>query len=152
MDTPSFQFRLERVRTLRAEAEDRAQRRLADELSLRVRGEALLREAAERAACARDGARSAATRGTTGGELLALHAWADRVRHQERQAGLELDRRDAEVQARRAALASASRERQSIDKLAERRRREHEREGARRAQRDLDEMALSVHRRGNLTP
>ncbi len=48
METPTFKFGLERVRTMRVQAEDRAREELANELALRLRGEAILREAAER--------------------------------------------------------------------------------------------------------
>ncbi len=42
VETPSFTFRLERVRELRERAEERAREELARELQLRMRGEALL--------------------------------------------------------------------------------------------------------------
>ena len=45
VETPSFTFRLERVRSLRERAEEHARDDLARELQLRLRGEALLREA-----------------------------------------------------------------------------------------------------------
>ena len=41
METPSFTFRLERVRDLRERGEGAARRELARELQLRIRGEAL---------------------------------------------------------------------------------------------------------------
>lgn len=147
METPAFKFRLERVRSLRSQAEDRAREELANELALRLRGESLLREAAERAADARENGRSTALRGATGCELLSAQAWIERAHRGQQQAALDLDRRDAEVAARRAVLVHAARERQSIDKLADRRRRDHEQEWSRRSQGELDEIALSVHRR-----
>ena len=52
VETPSFTFRLERVKTLRERAEARAQEDLARELSLRLRGEAMLREATYAASAA----------------------------------------------------------------------------------------------------
>ena len=42
MGTPSFNFRLERVRSLRERAEEAAREELARELNHRVRGEALV--------------------------------------------------------------------------------------------------------------
>lgn len=46
METPSSTFRLERVRSLRERAKEHAREELARELQLRMRGEAMLREAA----------------------------------------------------------------------------------------------------------
>ena len=63
-------------------------------------------------------------------------------------ASIELSRRDAEVAVRREALATAARDRQAIDKLKERRKAEHDAHWAVRAQNQLDELALAVHRRG----
>src|SRR3712207_9048549 len=71
----------------------------------------------------------------------------ERAERTRREAALDLDRQDAEVEARRRALTDASRDRQAIGKLEERQRAEHRREMARRAQIDLDEVALGVHRR-----
>ena len=49
-----FTFRLERVRSLRERAEESAREVLARELTLRIRGEAILREAADAVSAARD--------------------------------------------------------------------------------------------------
>ena len=149
METPAFKFGLERVRTMRVQAEDRAREELANELALRMRGEALLREAAERAAGARETSRTTAQRGASGTELLAAQAWIERAHRSQQAAALDLDRRDTEVSARREALVHAARQRQSIDKLADRRRSEHDNAWARRAQGELDEIALAMHRRGS---
>ena len=149
VETPPFKFRLERVRSMRVQAEDRARQDLANELIHRVRGEAMLRQAADRADAARETHRHTASRGASGTELLAAQAWIERVHRQQQDAALDLDRRDTEVAARRQALVHAARERQSIDKLAERRRSEHDRAWAHRSQGELDEIALAMHRRGS---
>jgi flagellar FliJ protein len=81
--------------------------------------------------------------------MLAAQAWIERSERRRLDAALELDRRDEQVSARRQSLLEASRERQAIDKLAERREAEHMREWSRRAQGELDEVALAVHRRGS---
>ena len=148
METPSFTFRLARVKALRERAEDQAREQLARELALRLRGEAMLRAAAETVCAAREtGRRTAVGRSASGVDLLGAQQWIERAERERREAALELDRRDAEVAARRGALAAASRERQVITRLEERRREEHEREAARMAQIALDEIALAVHRR-----
>jgi flagellar FliJ protein len=149
VEAPPFTFRLERVRSMRARAEEHASEQLANELALRIRGEVMLRQAAERASAARETHRSTASRGASGSELLAAQAWIERAHRHQQDAALDLDRRDTEVAARRAALLHAARERQSIDKLAERRRGEHERAWAQRSQGELDEIALAMHRRGS---
>jgi flagellar protein FliJ len=148
VESPSFTFRLARVKSLRERAEEHAREELARELALRLRGEALLRAAADAAAGARESGRFAVERaGATGLELVAAQQWVERAERERREAALDLDRRDAEVAARRDALAAAARDRQALTRLEERQRTEHDREAARAAQLALDEMALAVHRR-----
>ena len=147
METPSFVFRLERIRSLRERAEERAQEELAHELRLRLRGEAMLLEATQAASAATQTGRDAVMSRSSGLDLIAAQAYIERAERERREAALDLDRQDAEVAARRAALQAAARDRQVMDKLEERQRADHEREWARRAQGALDEVALSVHRR-----
>ena len=134
---------------MRVRAEEQAREQLVNELNHRMRGEAMLRRAAEQVAAARETHRSTASRSASGSELLAAQAWIERAHRHQQDAALDLDRRDTEVAARREALVHASRERQSIDKLAERRRSEHDRAWAHRSQGELDEIALAMHRRGS---
>jgi flagellar FliJ protein len=150
VETPSFTFRLERVRTLRERAEQRAKEALAHELRLRVRGEAVLREATDAVHEAREAGLNTVSARSSAFDLLAVQAHLERAERSRREAALDLDRQDAEVAARRTALAAAARDRRAIDKLKERRRSEHEREWARRSQNQLDELALAVHRRGSV--
>ena len=149
VETPSFTFRLERVRTLRERAEERAREDLAHELRLRLRAEAILRETTHAVSAARaTGLDTVRAERTSSSDLLAAQAYLERAERTRREAALDLDRQDAEVDARRALLAAAARDRQAIDKLKDRRRADHEREWARRSQNQLDELALAVHRRG----
>jgi len=148
VDHPSFKFRLERVRSLRERAEERAREDLARELSHRLRGEAMLREATEVASSAREAGLGALRPGASGADLLAAQAWIERSERARREAALELDRRDAEVAARRETLNVAARDREVIERLKRRRRQDHDREVARLDQIALDEVALGVHRRG----
>jgi flagellar export protein FliJ len=151
VETPSFTFRLARVKSLRGQAEDQAREQLARELALRLRGEALLRAAADTAAGARASGRFAVERpGATGADLVAAQQWVERAERERREAALDLDRRDAEVEVRREALAVAARDREALTRLEQRQRSEHEREVARVEQIALDEMALAVHRRGTV--
>jgi flagellar export protein FliJ len=151
VETPSFTFRLERVRSLRERAESRAREDLAHELQLRLRGEAMLRQAAEAVAAAADGGRHAARTRTSGIDLIAAQAYIERAERTRREAALDLDRQDAEVAARRTLLQTAARDRQVIEKLEQRQRAAHDAEWARRSQGALDEVALAVHRRGRIS-
>lgn len=148
MDHPSFTFRLERVKSLREQAKDSAREQLARQLALRMRGEALLRQAAATAEAARDSGRGTLSRpGASGADLAAAQRWIERTDGSRREAALDLDRRDAEVSARRDALVVAMREHEVIGRLEARQRAAHDREMARREQNQLDEMALNIHRR-----
>jgi flagellar protein FliJ len=150
VESPSFTFRLERVRSLRERAEEAAREELARELSHRVRGEALLRQATSAASAARDAGRDTVLRpGASGADLLAAQAWMERVERRRLDAAADLDRREAEVARSRAALAEAARDREAIERLKRKRRADHDAEMLRRAQIVLDEVALTVHRRGS---
>lgn len=149
METPSFTFRLERVRSLRERAEERAREALANEL--RARDE--LAGALERADEAVDRACAATRDAASGGpvssaHLRSLQTFIERREQLRAEASLDLDRQDAEVAARREILAAAARDRQAIDRLKERRQAEHDAEWSVRIQNQLDELALAVHRRG----
>jgi flagellar FliJ protein len=145
--TRPFQFRLERVRALRERAEEQAQEELANSLAIRLKGEAMLRAAAESVDDAREARRRSSSADLSGADLIALQAYMERAQIQRESAALELDRREAEVDARRAALTQRSQERQVLEKLKERRAEDHRVESERRESVVLDEMALNMHRR-----
>ena len=150
VEHPSFTFRLERVRSLRERAEDTAREELARELSHRVRGEALLRQATSAVSSARDAGRDTVLKaGASGADLLAAQAWMERVERHRLDAVADLDQRDAEVARSRAALTEAAREREVIERLKRKRRADHDAEALRRSQIVLDEVALTVYRRGS---
>jgi flagellar FliJ protein len=149
VESPSFTFRLERVRSLRERAEEAAREELARELSHRVRGEALLRQATSAVSAARDTGRDTVIRGASGADLLAVQAWMERVERRRLDAVADLDQRDAGVARSRAALTEAARDREAIERLKRKRRADHDAEVLRRAQIVLDEVALTVHRRGS---
>ncbi len=144
---PPFQFRLERVRSLRERAEEQAKEQLAAGLAHRLRGEALLHQATSVVRDAHATARDTALAGATAADLRAAQVWMERAERERQAAALDLDRRDAEVDARRVVLARAARDHEVIARLEVRRRTEHAREHARREQADLDEVALSQFRR-----
>lgn len=144
MTGPSFAFSLERVREVRAHEEDVAREAFAASLSVRARGVALLADAQQRAAAARDQA-VAEKSPRSGAELIAAQAWLERVQRSEEQAALELDRRDAELAQRRAALTTAGQRRQALERLKDRQREAHRVQSARREAGILDEIALTGH-------
>jgi flagellar FliJ protein len=147
VDRP-FTFKLERVRALRERKEDLAKEELAASLALRLRGEAMLQAAVESVEQARGAQRAAAGAPMTAAELQAAQAYLERTEREREFASLNLDRQDAEVDMRRNALQSAARDREVLERLKERRRTEHRREADRREGALLDEMAITMHRRG----
>src|ERR1700759_1283523 len=95
VETPSFTFRLERVRTLRERAEERAKEDLANELRLRVRAEAILREATHAVIQARGAGRNSVTADRTSAvSLMAAQAHLERAERIRREAALDLHRQD----------------------------------------------------------
>jgi flagellar FliJ protein len=140
-----FRFRLERVRELRAHAEDRAREDLASSLGAQLRGEAMLLAATHEV----DQAQSDRRDGVLAGgpvaciDLQAHQLWAERLQRQRADAELAVERAGAEVDARREALVEASRRREALERLKERRRREHRAEMERIEGARLDEMALN---------
>jgi flagellar FliJ protein len=147
MDRP-FIFKLERVRALRERTEELAKEELAASLALRLRGEAMLHAAGAQVERARDNQRAAAGVPMSSHDLQAAQAYLERTEREQEFASLDLDRRDAEVDARRMALQTAARDREVLERLKKRRRDEHRREAGRREGAVLDEMALGIHRRG----
>ena len=145
-----FNFRLERVRALRESFEDQAREELAASLSVRLKGEAMLRAASESYAGAQDSRRRTASFEATGQDLIAVQAYVERTSRMRQAAELELDRREAEVDARRTALLAAARERQVLERLKERRAADHRRESDRAEGVLLDEMAINSHRRAQV--
>jgi flagellar protein FliJ len=141
---PSFAFSLERVREVRAHEEDVAREAFAASLSVRARGVALLADAQQRAADAREQA-VAETSPRSGADLIAAQAWLERVHRSAEQAALEVDRHDADVESRRAALTTAGQRRQALERLKARQREAHRVKSARREAGILDEIALNGH-------
>ena len=148
MRGPSFTFRLERVRALRERSEDLAKEQLAASMSLRLRGEHVLRAAEDSVEGARGHRRGSATDFASGADLLAAQAYLEKTERLREAAALDLDRKEAEVEARRDALQRAARDRQVLERLKDRRRAEHAREAGRIEAAAVDEMALTAHRRG----
>jgi flagellar protein FliJ len=149
VETPSFTFRLERVRTLRERAEERAREELATELRAREQGAAMLEQATYALDAAREAGRDAVGSGRVSAtNLVHAQAYLERREQVRVEAMLDLDRQDAEVAQRRRLLAAAARDRQAIERLKERRKAEHDAEWSLKIANQLDELALGVFRRG----
>jgi len=155
--TPSvkerFDFGLERVRKVRAHAEDCAKEALAASLAQRLRGEAVLRSVDEQLRAAH-GAHADAVTGAevTVDAIMLRHrqAYLERLERTKLVAALELDRADAEVDARRQVLTGASRKREVLDRLHDRQAAAHAQEFARHQGALLDEIALQAHVRNRM--
>jgi flagellar FliJ protein len=144
----SFRFPLERLRALRERGEDLAKQELAGALHSQARCAERLRAMGEEVAGAFTAQRAAAAGGSSSAaDLLAAQAYLERVEQAQETGQLDLDRQEAEVGARRDALREAARERQTLERLKERRRAEHDRAVARAEGAVLDEIASTQHRR-----
>ena len=147
MNPPAFKFRLEDVRALRERAESRAKGDLAESMASRSDGELALQRAQSARDAARGALRDRACAGVSGEELLAANAYLEHAERSRVAAGLDLGRREADVEARREALMLASRERELLERLKARRSAEHARRAIQVENAALDEMAVSMHSR-----
>jgi flagellar FliJ protein len=142
-----FTFRLERVRALRERGEDLAKQELAGALSRRTSCEERLRATGVELDAARDRQRDLAAVAVSAQDLMARQQYLERVERNRVQGQQELVQFEAEVDARRVSLREAARDRQALERLKERRRADHARELARVEGANMDEIALTLHRR-----
>ena len=145
---PAFRFRLERIRSVRERVEEQAREDLAASLALRLKGEGMLRAAEAELEAAQATRLSAGTAASASGtDLVAAQAYVEHAERRRQARMLDLDRCDAEVDARRQALLQAAKDRQALERLKDRKRQEHDVEAQRVAGIALDEMSLNMHRR-----
>jgi flagellar protein FliJ len=146
---PSFRFRLERVRVVRARKEKLAQQQLARSISQLASSEAQLRSSETHLEQARAEQRSAAgeSRTVRAEELIARQAFIERIEAQRAEDAIRLTRSEADVADRNAELTVAATEHEMLNRLRERRRGEHDREAARKETTTLDEIAVARFRR-----
>ncbi|PTL59171.1 flagellar export protein FliJ [Paraconexibacter algicola] len=142
-----FDFGLERVRRVRVHDEDRAKEALAASLAHRERHEARLQAVAAQLESARFAAPLAAEAAVDVAALRARQAYVERLERTRLVAALEVDRADAEVDARRTVVTAASRKREVLDRLRDRQAAAHRLEIARAEGVRLDEIALQGHLR-----
>ena len=143
----NFKFGLERVRELREHTEAQAKEQLASSLNQRLRGAAMLAAASEELAAASQAGRPQEGGTQNAADMVAHERWVQQLRRDQEAAALSLDRLDAEVDARRSALGDASRERELLERLKQRKLAEHKAELDRRETVTLDELALTMHLR-----
>lgn len=142
-----FTFRLERVRALRERSEDLAKQELAGALSHRASCEERLRSYGAEVDVARDRQRDLAAVTVSAQDLIARQQYLERVERNRVQGQQELVHSESQVDARRASLVEAARERQALERLKERSRRTHMQKLARVEGAAMDEIALTLHRR-----
>jgi flagellar FliJ protein len=145
VSTTGFRFGLERVRELRVHDEDQAKEAFAASLAQRMRGAALLAAASAQVDEAQEARRG--SEAATGADLVSMQAYLDRVEQSRRDAERELEQNEVAIAERRRELTEASRRRQALDRLKERRAAEHAAAEARRESVVLDEIAAAAHRR-----
>jgi flagellar FliJ protein len=143
----SFRFPLERLRALRERGEELAKQELAGALHRQAGCADRLRAMGEEVAGAFAAQRATAAAAASAADLAAHQAYVERMERAREAGRLDLDRHDAEVDARRDALREAARQRQTLERLKERRRSDHERAVARAEGVVLDEIASTQHRR-----
>jgi flagellar FliJ protein len=145
---PPFTFRLERIRSVRERAEDQAREDLAASLAHRLKGEGMLRAAVSELQAAQETRRSTGSgQAASGLDLMSAQAYVEHAERRRQARMLDLDRCDAEVEARRSALIQAAKDRQTLERLKDRKRAEHAVESERVMGIALDEMSLNMHRR-----
>jgi len=145
----SFRFRLERVRALRERREDLARQELAAAMTRLAGSRDRLRAVEERLDQLRAEQRAATGPAQTvsAADLRAQQAFVEHVEAQRAGGAHELTRHEAAVAERGSDLGRAARERQTLERLRDRQRAEHDREVRRREGLALDEIALERFRR-----
>lgn len=136
-----FHFELESVRTLRENVEQTVMKELAAELEQARELERRLALVEGRLAEARTVAP-----GGTAVELTVRQAYVERLERELGDARHRVRQQDRHVEAARTRLAHAVRERQTLDRLEQRRRASHQLELRRLERVDSDEISLVSHR------
>jgi flagellar export protein FliJ len=143
MSRRRFQFRLEPIRMLRQDAEQTVMRELAGELAAADR--------LQRDVVALEGRLSAAQRppdGTmTARDLAVRQIYTERIERECAEARARSERQKQNVELARRRLATATREREKVDRIEIRRRAAHDGETRRIEAVEVNEIALLSHLR-----
>lgn len=142
MSAKRFTFTLEPLRTVREHAELVAMRDLAGELEQAALLRREVHSTEERLAAARavDGAGA-----STAVELAARQAYLERVERELAEARVRSSVQEGHVDASRTRLQHAAQEREQVDRLADRRRAQHDQEQRRRERDAGDEISMLMH-------
>jgi flagellar FliJ protein len=149
--SPSFRFRLERVRAVRERKEKLAQQELAHSISQLSDRQQGLRSADAVVEHAHAAQRRAAVGGSApAADLLARQVFLERVEAERARRRIALQRSEAEVADRNAKLTAAASDHEMLIRLRERRATEHQRELARHESNAQDELATVRFGRSSL--
>jgi flagellar FliJ protein len=138
-----FQFSLETVRSLREEAEQRAQHDLAQELAAEAARRSEMAAAEARLDAARDLSRPVSGASVTADVLRARQAYVERCERERAQAEASARAQEQAVERRRMLLEIASRDRKALERLKEHHREAHVREELRRESAELADITLA---------
>jgi len=139
----TFRFSLETVRSLREQAELRARESLARELALGADRRSQAAAATARLADARAATALVPGASPAMGAIRLAQAFVERCEQERTQASAMACAQDEVVERRRAGLATASRDREALERLKERHRAAHEREQLRQERAELAEVTLA---------
>jgi flagellar export protein FliJ len=142
MSARRFKFALEPLRTVREHAEQVAMRDLAGELRQADAIQHELHSTERRLTAARQ---TTPEEPLSAVELAARQLYLERVEREVADAKLRAQVQDGHVETMRERLQHAAREREQVDRLAERRRAEHERVERRRERDAGDEISIQMH-------
>jgi flagellar export protein FliJ len=142
MSARRFTFALEPLRTVREHAEQVAMRDLAGELRQADALRHELQSTEQRLDAARDVQPEATL---TAVELAARQLYLERVEREVADAKYRAQLQEGHVEATRERLQLAARDREQVDRLAERRRAEHDRAERRRERDAGDEISIQMH-------
>ena len=138
-----FHFSLETVRSLREEAEQRAQQAFAQELAADAARRSEVAAADARLADARDLTRPVSGASVTADVLRARQAFVERCEREQAQAEASARAQEQAVERRRMLLEAASRDRKALERLKEHHRAAHVREELRRENAELADITLA---------
>jgi flagellar export protein FliJ len=142
-----FHFKLEAVRSLREQAEQRAQEELARELAFAAAQQARVAEAGKELDTARAAGAAPSGATLTPQELVARQAFVERRERERELAVAELEVQEQAVEVRRGDLERAAQAREVLERAKERARETHRAHEAKVEEDALAEVALTLHRR-----
>ncbi|MDX6554800.1 MAG: flagellar protein FliJ [Miltoncostaeaceae bacterium] len=138
-----FHFSLETVRSLREDAEQRAQQDFAQELAADAARRSEAAAADARLDAARDLSRPVSGAMVTADVLRARQAFVERCEREQAQAEASARAQGQAVERRRMLLEIASRDRKALERLKEHHREAHVREELRRENAELADITLA---------